>query len=286
MNDTINELEMLQMIEQCFKNEELKRTYENYNEVWEKDKRFPYFNYFGINFNSKGIVSVKFYFHVFREITETEAALFLPTTEDFAKYYSYYHESLIQTTEHSGCAFELKFFPNLSDPIKGFHFRMNPTTKVYDLLGYPKLIPYSLDETHLSPGINYEYHPEHKLRKTYYYLNQQKHKIYFAEKFNLPFIKSAKLIEYSESESFSKINAWFGNDPTYYNQSNTLENKNKELIDYLCSRYNLEAKFFGFYLNSETKAVYLTRLKYNFSNNENFANEVYNDTISRFIYED
>jgi len=208
--------------------------------------------------------------------------LFLPTTEDFNKYYFLYQESLVQNIEHSGCAFEVKFFPDKETPIQGFHFRVKSSAEAYKLIGLPQRLPFILDENYLPTGINYEYRLDNVLRKTYYYLSSEEHKKYFAQRFHLPFLETASLIEYSESDVFSKINTWYGNDPAIYSNANILPQPQKEVTEYLCEKYKLNAKAFGFYENSDVKAVYL----FNAEPKTSLRNNTYTDTMKNLRYND
>lgn len=277
------ENEMLKIIEGYFSHPTLNLFYQTYTRLWNSNHQFPYFNYIGINFNAKEIVSVKFYFHVFNRISEKDANFFLPTTEDFRKYYGMYQESIEQNLEHSGCAFTLKFNPTKVDVIRGFQIRVQNSNKSNELIGQSKQLPFAIDDSCLPSGINYEYQQEKSLRKIYHYFNQDKHKIYFAERFKLPFLKSASLIEYSESNHFSKINTWYKNDPLLNAQANLLPPKQKLVVEQLCAKYQLTAKVFGYYENSDIKAVYLFITEPDKTRNKCSENKVYTDTIKSLI---
>lgn len=243
-------------IENCFKHPLLRQTNDNYRKVWQKKDGYPYFNYFGVNFDERGVVSVKFYFHVFRYIEPNEAALFLPTLDDFEKYYHLYQESKGQTLDSSGCAFELKFLRDGDEPVKGFHFRLLPNAESYKLIGLPKRIPLTDFQNWLRPGINYEYRGKEVLRKTYYYFTQEEHKAYFAKRFGLEFLIKAALIEYSESQGFCKINTWYGTDLSMAKVGNILSEDQILEVDRLCNKYGFNVKAYGYYEGLSVKAVY------------------------------
>jgi hypothetical protein len=246
---------MIQILKQYFKSPLLLKTYSIYNNICENAPDYPYYNYFGINFNSNGITSVKFYFHVFQRINEHEVLLFIPTTKEFNIFYPFYEESQSLDLNHLGCAFELKFH-NTETPIYGFHFRLKPCLQTEELIGFPKKIPILFQEYDLYPGINFEYFPNYTVKKKYYYFNKSEYKAFFSKKFNLPLINKTRFIEYSESDKFSKINTWYGNNPELFLKANLFPIKQKHLINFLCSEYSLDAKVFGYYENSDIKSVY------------------------------
>lgn len=234
-------------------------TYRNYNELHVKG--FPYLNYFGINFDSKGIASVKFYFAFFHRLAPESVLRFLPHSRDFDRYYHLWDESKLKTAEHTGCTFEIKFKGSLH-PVLGFHYRLRPEKASYELIGYPQQLPFGVEELDTRPGINYEYAGTDVLRKQYYYLHETKHKAVIAERFGNPEIRKAHVIEYTESDRFSKINAW--------RLDHTRENLNREnvfspyaggIIKDLQEEYGLINASDGFYEGSDVRASYYFNVK-------------------------
>lgn len=245
---------MNQDIELYLKHPIVKKYYDTYNVVWKKHPDFPYLTYFGINFDCERIVSVKFYFHFFQELTDEEVSLFLPTTQDFNFYKSHFEISKLKSEEYTGCAMEVKFQGSLQ-PVFGFHFRLKPINESFELIGYPKNLPHELIDLTQRPGINFEYSEKQILMKKYFYFNNDDSKKYFAERFNYKFLKSAKLLEYSESEFFSKLNVWFGKD--YQGTEHLLySDAQQSLINQLCQKYKVQNNAFGYYENSDVKAAY------------------------------
>lgn len=277
------ENEIMKDIEQYFNCQILKDTYHAYNNLWREKPQFPYFNYWGINFDTKGVVSVKFYFHIFNKINESDAKKFLPTTDDFTKYYPLYEESLEQNIKHSGCAFTLKFYPKKPNAVRGFQFRVKQSDVAHDLIGQSIDLPFLINENNLPSGINYEYHEDKPLRKIYHYFNQEEHKKYFAQRFQLPFLEAAELIEYSESERFSKINTWYKNNRLLHHQANIFPEAQKKVVQQLCSKYNLTAKVFGYYETADIKAIYLFSNELQKNASDTATNTTYTDTIKSLI---
>jgi hypothetical protein len=242
-------------IKKYIQHPEVIRTYKNYRKIIKKNKSTE-LNYIGINFDSEGIYSFKFYFAFFTKLTPVEIKKFLPETTDFMKYYHLWEPSNSRSYEHSGCTFEVKFKKDLT-PIKGFHYRLKAIKDSYELIGYPENLPYNMLEIHTRPGINYEYSENKFLRKKYYYFNNKEHKKYFAKRFNIPFATRADLIEYTESNAFSKINVWrFDQTEENKNRPNVFNNNALKYINYLKENYGLINISDGYYEKSNIRASY------------------------------
>ena len=257
-------------------------TYNKYNALC-TDTNKPHLNYFGINFDKNGIASFKFYFAFFKKLELHEIKQFLPITFDFLKYYHLWEESNYKSIEHSGCTFEVKFKPDMT-PIYGFHYRLPPTKESYDLIGYPKLLPFNVLDLNTRPGINYEYCNDTVLRKQYYYLDSLEHKKYFAQRFNNPFINKLNLIEYTESDLFSKINGWrIDHTPENLKRPNVHTDYANEIFSSLYKDYNLINISDGYYENNETRASYFFNIKHTseapYDDSENF----HVDTMKLFL---
>lgn len=235
--------------------------YQKYNLISSNYPDYPYLNYFGINFDKEGICSFKIYFHFFHKMKEKEVNLFLPKTEDFFNYYHLHDSSKTKNVEHSGCAMEIKF-KGEKEPVIGFHYRLRPTQEAYDLIGFPKQIPFNMLEVGTRPGINYEYsYDGSALRKKYYYFYEQTHKKYFAERFNNPFLEKVNLIEYTESDLFAKLNAWrFDFTDENMNRPNPFNNEAQKIINYLKDNYGLVNISDGYYENKPIRASYYFNL--------------------------
>lgn len=256
-------------------------TYNNYLRL--SNFEFSNMNYIGINFDEKGICSVKFYFAFFHWLKEEDILSFIPHTDDFNKYYHLWEEHN-RSLEHTGCTFEVKFKGSLT-PSLGFHYRLKPIQEAYDLIGLPNQISFDAMSLNTRPGINYEYLPDAVLRKKYYYFEKQEHKDYIAERFKKPYAKKASLIEYTESELFSKVNIWkFDYSKENLSRPNYFNEADIELIKELHNKYGLISVSDGFYENNQVKATYF----FNTLNNKSIApfdkEENFNiDTLKLFI---
>lgn len=212
------------------------------------------FNYVGINFDEKGIYSVKFYFHIFPVIKEEDVKLFLGDNyRDYFKYTHLYADSIKQ-----GCAFELKFLRDKEKPTIGFHYRLEADEKSFQLIGYPKKINFI--DSNLEPGINYEYNEDEVHIKNYYYYEKDSHKEYFANRFKMDFLAEVPFIEFAESIDMSKINFWFGNENYHkIKKIDLFSNTELQHIESVENQYKLDLKACGVYENKHIKSTYFFR---------------------------
>ena len=248
-----NKKDMSLTIEKCLQNKLLNDIYLKYNQITKQNKSFPYLNYFGINYDNKGVYSVKFYFHLFNKLNEEQVALFLPTTEHYFQYEHLRNYSEIATPQVTGCAFEVKFYKHSSNPVLGFHYKLKPKRESFDLIGNPTNLPETLIDYSYSPAINYEYHKDKTLRKKYFYFFNPSPKQYFSKRFNIPKLTLSSFIEYAESENISKINAIFNKKSI---EKLDFEFKTNKKILAICEKYQLYVKFLGFYESHPIKAYY------------------------------
>jgi hypothetical protein len=241
-------------IERFLSHPKVVETYNNFNALVSAD--FPAMNYIGINFDKTGVCSLKFYFAFYQRLTKEEVLKFIPHTADFDKYYHLWDASKKKSLGHTGCTFEIKFKGNL-EPVLGFHFRLKPIKESYDLIGYPQHLPVAVGTLGTRPGINYEYSKDDVLRKKYYYLVQEDHKSYIAERFNKPFANNVQFAEYTESDLFSKVNLWrFDYSEENMNRPNYFRDSEQEMIDFFKRKYGLVNISEGYYENDEVKATY------------------------------
>ena len=105
-------------------------------------------------------------------------------------------------------------------------------------------------------GINFEYLKKQKLFKQYYYFNKVENKIFFEKKFALSLLDEVKLIEYAESKSFAKINAYGHNLVEIHDKAHTFTDNEKAIISYFNRKYRLINLGYGFYENRAIKSVY------------------------------
>ncbi len=230
-------------------------SYARYNRLRESHTDSLYLNYFGINFDSHGILSFKFYFHFYHELKTHEVKLFLPSVYDFYKYYHLHESSEKLSDIHTGFAFTLKFIRNDKTPSFGFHYRLKPSKESFDMVGKPKCLPFDVVGSGIIPGINYEYNARGVFRKCYYYFDRPEHKEYFAKRFGYGFLNKVRFIEYTEAEKFSKINAW-GHLPGDSSLLNLFTIEQNALISFLCTRYELKNTVYGYYEKSDVKSTY------------------------------
>lgn len=244
----------IENIDTCLQHPMVREIYGNYKECLSPDS--PDINYFGINFDPSGIRSLKFYFAFFRKMKPEEVLRFLPHSRDFDKYYHLWDETRSRSLEHSGCTFELKFNAKM-EPITGFHFRMQPVKESYDLIGMPEQLPFDALSLGTRPGINYEYSAKGVLRKKYYYFESPEHKKYIADRFNKPFASKASVMEYTESDQFSKVNIWrLDYSDENLNRPDYFTSKEREVINHFREKYGLLSVSDGFYEKDGIRATY------------------------------
>lgn len=261
---------------------EIKERYALFNSLKKED--YPDMNYIGINFKGDDITSIKIYFSFFHKIDEKDVLKFIPISEDYNKYIHLWQESKTRSLEHSGCAFTVKIKPG--KPITyGFHYRLKPSKETYDLIGRPSLIPFNVDELDTRPGINFEYCNNETLVKRYYYFHTTEHLEYFAKRYNNSFVKDLQLLEYTESEFFSKAIFWLMEySEQNFNRPNLFSEKANKVIKGLNQRYGLINIIDGYYENDNTIATYFfntvnNNCRYPFDVKENFQI----DTVKLFI---
>lgn len=231
------------------------RAYETFNSL--RDPEFPDMNYIGLNFSGGEMVSLKFYFSVYKKIQRRDAENFLPTVDDFMRYYHLWESSKVRSGAHTGCAFTVKFKGN-KEPELGFHYRMIPNAESFRLLGEPESMPYKLSSFGTRPGINYEYGEEGEVsRRRYYYLEKQEHKDYIAKRFDWPFASNCRLCELTEFDGKAKVIFWTPDYiKKYLERPNPFSPGARSVISRLRGDYGLINAMDGFYEKSETMSSY------------------------------
>jgi len=222
-----------------------------------RDPEYPDMNYIGLNFKDGEICSLKFYFAIQKRINEEQVKGFLPHTKDFMHYYSLWEPSKVQTAEHTGCSFTVKFKGNKS-PERGFHYRLKPTAEAYEMIGEPKTLPFHGTELGTRPGINYEYDARgSSTRRRYYYLMKQDHKDYIAKRFGKPFARESRFCELTEFDDGCKVIIW---NPYYtqhnLNRPNYFDAGARNVINRLYQDFGLINVTEGFYENEDIISTY------------------------------
>ncbi|MCF8460602.1 MAG: hypothetical protein K9G46_07755 [Flavobacteriales bacterium] len=272
-------------IMQCLRSSSVVEMFETYNLLHKQQKGLPYFTYFGLNFKEDSVVSIKVYFHWFSQLDKEELEKFLPFSDHILEYYPYHAQSDFCNPNYTGCAFEVKFKDG-QDEVIGFYLRLKACEETFKALGRPKSLPDWM-EIKLNPAINFEYSNEEVLLKKYYYFDEPETNKYFADRFELPFLNKAHLIEFAESDSFCKINTMYGNDlfdlATEVNRFGKNEN---ELIQKLNDKYGLINAVYGFYERQDIKSVYFFDKQLNLNpvqSRLDIGNIFYVDTMSKVL---
>lgn len=269
-------------LEKYFSHPKVLETYLNYKKLVSSDS--PELNYFGINFDQNGIVSVKFYFAFFKKLEKSDVEKFIPDTHDFYRYYHLWDEVKNRSLEHTGCTFEVKFKGDLN-PVLGFHYRLKPCPESYNLIGYPEQVPFDVLNLNTRPGINYEYGEKGILRKKYYYFQQPEHLKFISEKFKKPFAEKIALAEYTEADQFCKVNLWrFDYSKENMNRPSYFSNLGSKIISQLFEKYGLKNVSDGFYEHDKIIATYFFNTDNAFPDSAFERDENTNiDTLKLFI---
>jgi hypothetical protein len=246
------------LLEEALGNQLLLSTQAHYLKHWRQHPDHPFLTYIGLNFDLQGIYSVKFYFHLFHQLDKETVQDFLPDTADFFRLYHLHDYSRVNSPDHSGCAFTVKFYRGAAFPERGFHYRMVCNDSALNAVPLPTQLPFDARSATHSVGISYEYGENGKQKvKRYFYFRQPKHKRHFALQNGLDFLNDAVFVEYAESDRFSKINAYYGKNTEALEKANVLPMSQRAYVRDVCLRYGLVPKAYGYYSERELFSVYL-----------------------------
>lgn len=246
------------LLEEALGHESLSLAHRQYLKSWREHPDHPFLTYIGLNFDRQGIYSVKFYFHLFHQLDEDTVKNFLPVTEDFFKLYHLHDYSAVNSPDHSGCAFTVKFYRGSAAPERGFHYRLICDDNALNAVPLPTGLPFDVRLATHSVGISHEYGQGGPRKvKRYFYFRQAEHKRHFAEQYGHDFLNDAGFVEYAESDGFSKINAFYGKNTAALAQANVLPVGQQDYVHELCLRYGVVPKAYGYYSERELFSVYL-----------------------------
>ena len=246
---------------------------------------YPDMNYIGLNFSGGKIVSLKFYFSVYRRVQRRDVECFLPTADDFFRYYHLWEPSKVRTGNHTGCAFTVKF-KAAEDPEFGFHYRLKSSVDSFRLLGEPESMPFRLSSFGTRPGINYEYGKAgKKSRRRYYYLEKQEHKDYIAKRFAWPFASECRLCEVTEYAGGSKVIFWTPDYiKKYLDRPSPFDLESQTVISRIRADYGLINVMDGFYERGGVVSTYFFNTLGQRNGNINEGEQNFHmDTLRLFI---
>lgn len=246
----------LDKVEACFKSKELSDFLSKYERVIAIHNHANPFTYFGINFKDNQVDCVKFYAHALADLSAEEMLEFIPTSSDYMKYHHLKNDEKKISGRNAGVALELKFKMTEKEPHSGFFYHVRNTTESLDELGFPAHLPSELKSDCVGLGVNFEYTNNKPLRKQYYYFNKPENKVFFEKKFGLSLLEEVRLIEYAESDSFAKINAYGHQLFEIQDKAPTFTTKEKSVIAFFNKKYRLINLGYGFYENKTIKSVY------------------------------
>lgn len=210
----------------------------------------PTNNYFALNFNDAGPTSFKIYFAFYKKLQLEEILRVLPTTADIEPFYPLFEESKKRSINHTGLALAIKLDQQLRATYQ-IHFRF-----LYSpILPQPKFVKLSNKDYRFTQGISFEYTGAQTLRKNYYYLNGSAAYRAVLARFGGP--DRNHLVEYTETEKWSKVIHWFyrNEDIQDYIQSSANSNY-QNFIKWAESEYGVMARCPGVYDDQKTRSIY------------------------------
>lgn len=242
-------------IESYFNQPELIDFWHNCENFAEKNNS-PTFNYLGLNFDNHDLISIKFYVHFFRDLSENEIVSFLPRSTEFLKFIhlktetdaSFFHPT------NSGIALELKYIVGQRNPRKGFFYHLRNGIESYDAIGISRdeFMPNAL-------GINYEYEDEKIYFKTYFYFSDKEKFSQLSNRLGISFFEDIHMIEIAKMDQYLKYNLIFLEDEfvSISKKSNHFSVDQWKIIEKLNEKFGLFNTAFGAYLSpSSTKSIY------------------------------
>ncbi len=246
----------IRKIESLFKHERLAQFYANYEKLIANKPHTRNYSYWGVNFKNEEVFSLKFYAHLFDEMTREELMDFIPTTEDFEEYVQLKQSGSELNVNNVGIALELKLEIGSSEIRNGFFYMLKNIPEATKVIGFPDRLPAYLKDKCKSVAVNFEYEGSQKLFKKYYYFKPDDCKGVFEEKFNTKLAEETSLIEYSESETFSKINIFSPGVMDGNKKGNNFTSQEVEIITFFNNKYGFINLEYGMYDNHEKKSIY------------------------------
>jgi hypothetical protein len=252
----------LSEIENTLKDIHLKRFVYAFYETHKLVSENQYLTYIGLNFEDGEVESIKFYAHIFNEISEKELRKFLPSTEDYFSFLGQKNSDSTIDRKNVGTVLEIKFKKGNDLPTYGFFYMLKHENSVFDYLEAPKLLPEEIASNCEYAGINFEYNGTQKTKKLYYYFNSLKMKDYFESR-NKKSIQG-NIIEYSEGAIHSKLNCYFEPRRIDFSFQKGLNKVEIESVIRFSEKFGLKLFGHGSYHSKLTNSYYLR--EYNLEN--------------------
>lgn len=242
------------------------------NSTFRGDKGKPLATLISFNFYKDKIHTFKLYGEIFREFTDNEIELFLPTAKDFQTYFPYWNNK-----RDSSLCFGIKLDYDYK-PIYYTHIKFDPNKKIYEKFPQfktPSLIDVNYDYKTTETGISFEYYNKQTIEKRYWYFHDEEYKKNVAQKFNLSYeyLEHIEYTEYKDNKSKVILVYDYPQDWGYESLNNTpADYVYKELkkynypimnmyVDFFKSEFNLYPKFFGTYSKDGIVSVYWSLTK-------------------------
>ena len=271
---------LLENIESYFAKPDVVQFLDRYDRLICSKPKSHYFNFFGINFSGQHIRTVKFYAHIFEELSAKELLEFVPIAEHYNMFSELRTKSREFRADHVGTILELKFTHEGQNPTYGFYHNLKLCQESFDLMGFPTDLPESMLGSCSALAVNYEYTETSVLIKKYYQFNDTFSKRYFAKRFGLPFLEHASFVELADSDGFKKIHYCFGARvfDVWDEILDTFPSDQVQLIKDMNDKYGLVNITFAQYENQPTRAIYF------FDQGSNCNPKVAKLCSSKYIY--
>lgn len=253
---TKQEATEITLIKNCLQEESVKRFITDYETLLHTYSSEQNFNYIGVNFHQEEILSIKFYAHIFANITEEELLNFVPSASDYSKYIPYRSEAEKLGFDNAGIALELKYNIQSKTVTTGFFFHLDKEKSKNLLLDQHKKLPVELSDGYIARGVNFEYTGNKVKFKTYYYFKKDEFESFFKTAFKINFAEKVNHFEYAISENDSKLNTYYNNVLMDDIGMKAFSKKELKVIESICKQFNLKIMGFGQYKNLATRSVY------------------------------
>ena len=245
----------LNEIENTLKDIHLRNFVDAFFEVHNSNSEVQCLSYFGLNFEKGEIESIKFYAHIFNEMTENELLKFLPYTHDYFYFLDQKKSDGIRDRKNVGTVLEIKFKKGYNLPTQGFFYMLKHENSLYNYIDVPKHLPDEIANYCENAGINFEYNGNEKSKKLYYYFNNPTVNDFFKKK-NGKSIKGS-FVEYSEGSVHSKLNTYFDPIDVDYSFDKNINKVEIETIIRLSKKFGLKLFGQGSYFSNSINSYYL-----------------------------
>lgn len=217
-------------------------------------KDFPFTSYFGINYSSKGIESIKFYFIAFKKVTADRLSEFFPPYFHIRKIYETFVESKVFDEKHLGVTFGIKIDKSGQLSYSFYQQHLEHITPPIHGINLPIAEHPVRDKFYVR-----EFNDKGIFEKHYYLLTQKENIEFMLDYFSVSGVsaENVSFMEYAEFEDKQKMVLVI---PKYAALEEYIKKNNDEkfmqLNDYIQDKLGFLPEFPGHYLNKDVKTIY------------------------------